>query len=69
MYTINHADSNSDTPGTISFCAESDDQALEKVRKLVRDGFRGQSWANIKLQDGRSYVARNVSGRVVAKFI
>ena len=68
-YQITHGNNPSDTPGTITFEAESDAKAIEKLHSLVADGQRNDAWANMELVDGRLYGASNRHGKVVGGYV
>lgn len=57
-----------DTPGRIIRELQSDSLAVAYVRRLVADGYRNETWANVVLGDGRFYAADNVHGKARGRY-
>lgn len=68
-YQITYGHTQADcTPGTLTLDATNDADAVDEVRKFVKDGYRGETWATLVLTDGRAYSMRNVRGDAVGRY-
>lgn len=63
-YEVSYWDNPSDMPRDLVITAYSRRDAIRQVRKLVSDGYRGQSGASLDLGNA-AYVCSNRYGRAV----
>lgn len=66
-YTVRYGHGNG-SPGQTTIQERSWRGAIRAVRRLVADGYRGDTWATVELPGG-AYTARNVGGRAVGRVV
>ena len=65
-YVARYAHSDTDTPADLVLSAKTDAEAIEEIKKLVSDGYRNGTWANVGLSDGSVFACRNSHGAAVS---
>ena len=64
-YTAKYWHNPSDTPGTMTFNAIDDDDAIRQAKSFVEAGYRNETGLNMTLSDGSSYGLSNKHGLAV----
>lgn len=68
-YVATYTHQPSDRPALFWIDADTDEEAMAKLRHFVSAGYRNSTQATIELSNGRGYGASNRHGNAIGKYL
>lgn len=68
-YTARYTEGSTTNTINLRLDAQSDEEAVAEIRKIVEAGFRNETSASVELSDGRIYGATNKHGTASGGYV